>query len=200
MKNVMFTKEEITDLIKRAYGTSTAHGFSKRASVEHCVMLIITEVSEAVDADRKDRRANLKGFELLLPKYTFEVAFNECVKDTVEDELSDVCIRIFSMCGALGIVPDVPADNNHLSGMLPYAEQLFIKEKSFVEQCFYLCNTLSRCDGGAVEEGNAPYFLGAVLSLVMLMSDVLGFDLKRHIELKMRYNETRPYKHGGKKY
>ncbi len=32
------------------------------------------------------------------------------------------------------------------------------------------------------------------------MAAHLGFDLEKHIELKMRYNTLRPQMHGGKKY
>ena len=36
--------------------------------------------------------------------------------------------------------------------------------------------------------------------LLVENADQLGIDLEWHIEHKMKYNELRPYKHGGKKY
>lgn len=40
----------------RAYKTACEHGFhDKELSNEHCLMLVITELSEAVEADRKGR-------------------------------------------------------------------------------------------------------------------------------------------------
>ena len=38
------------------------------------------------------------------------------------------------------------------------------------------------------------------VSYIFDWADHMKIDLWKHIELKMRYNEMRPYKHGGKKY
>ena len=56
-----------TDLNKlrdRAYQIAKAHGFhEKEVSDETYLMLIITEISEAVNADRKGEHAKIKEFE-----------------------------------------------------------------------------------------------------------------------------------------
>uniref|UniRef100_UPI004057692D hypothetical protein n=1 Tax=Alistipes sp. TaxID=1872444 RepID=UPI004057692D len=80
------------------------------------IALIQSELSEALEADRADRHADLRMFEKkqdeIMETSTFgpeeRVAFSSTnfklnIKDTVEDELADACIRIFDLAGHLGI-------------------------------------------------------------------------------------------------
>lgn len=62
------------------------------------IALLQSEAGEALEADRKHRRctANLNTIK-------DEWTFQHCVKDTVEDELADVFIRLMDTCGWLGI-------------------------------------------------------------------------------------------------
>ena len=76
---------------------------------EKC-MLIVSEVSEALEAHRKNEFANLNAFDLpksssseLSDKGWFNVSFVSNVKDTVEDELADALIRILDLAGWLNI-------------------------------------------------------------------------------------------------
>lgn len=70
------------------------------------LMLCVSELSEALEADRKDRVANLQTFEKR-QEYQLDHPFKECfekyIKDTFEDELADTVIRILDLCGARGI-------------------------------------------------------------------------------------------------
>lgn len=97
------------------------------------LMLVVSEIAEAQEADRKERFANLNESQISVLKGWvqdddfFIREFTNKVKDTFEDEMADAVIRILDLCYHRGI------------------------------------------------------------------------DLESHIELKMRYNSLRPYKHG-KKY
>ena len=79
-------------------------------------MLILTEISEAVEADRKGLHAVYNAVEYCYShedKIDVESRnryFERDIKSTLEDELADVCIRIFDLCGMLGIVPKVYVD------------------------------------------------------------------------------------------
>ena len=74
------------------------------------LMLCVSELSEALEADRKDRychmdedlKEDLHDPENNSPNYCI-THFESFVKDTFEDELADTVIRILDLCGARGI-------------------------------------------------------------------------------------------------
>jgi len=71
------------------------------------LMLIVSELGEAQESDRKNRRANLEYFlerqkELVADEGKIR-AFESSIKDTIEDELADALIRILDLCGYLKI-------------------------------------------------------------------------------------------------
>ena len=70
-----------------------------------CIALIQSELSEALEADRKSNRASVARFFKAMNEdgQPFEQAFKVHIKDTVEDELADAMIRIFDLCGYLNI-------------------------------------------------------------------------------------------------
>lgn len=183
----MITKEKTREFIGRAYRTACEHGFhDEKMSVEHFLMLVITEISEAVEADRRNLHANLAGFEKCIG-LTYNDRFKNYVKESIEDEISDVCIRLYDLCGALGIEP-LEAEE------FDFSDEDVAKKGTFCEQCFLLSAII--CEVGV---NDYEYKTGCALALVQKMCEDLGIDLERHIELKMKYNESRPKRHG-KKY
>jgi len=124
----------IKKLQDTAFANALKHGFHhKNQNIGEMLMLIVSELSEALEADRKGRHYK-KTTPSWLKLYanrktdddadTFDMIFAKEVKDTFEDELADAVIRIADLCGYLNI------------------------------------------------------------------------DLESHIKAKMRYNESRPHKHG----
>lgn len=83
------------------------------------LMLCVSELSEALEADRIGKYAQLHSEEFIIEGKTidqdlqlaikeddfikFEDIFRSQVKDTFEDELADTIIRILDLCGARGI-------------------------------------------------------------------------------------------------
>lgn len=130
----------LNELSNRIFEGNKLRGFDvSKENVGQTLMLVVSELSEALEADRKNRRQMLRAFESYLdyakrPISDFEVKNENCdwiknifettVKDTFEDEIADALIRLFDLCGGFGI------------------------------------------------------------------------DIEKHIELKLRYNATRPFKHG----
>lgn len=54
----------LNELRDRAYKTACEHGFhDKELSNEHCLCLIVGELMEAVEADRKGKRADRESFK-----------------------------------------------------------------------------------------------------------------------------------------
>jgi NTP pyrophosphatase (non-canonical NTP hydrolase) len=76
-------------------------------------MLIVTEVAEACEADRKNKHAsNIQlptivisgGVEQIInSKNRFSDAFETSIKNTFEDEMADIIIRVLDVCGAMKI-------------------------------------------------------------------------------------------------
>lgn len=188
----MITKEQTKDFIARAYDIAVKHGFhEKMLTVEHMMMLVLSEIGEAVEADRRNLHANLHGFEIC-KGLTYNDSFKNYVKDSVEDELVDVCIRLFDICGVFNVVPDYLSE-----GDMRDTFDALCKDMSFCERCFMLSCLLCRCED--LDTNSLSSIIGGALTFISCMATDMGVDLVHHIELKMEYNETRPKKHG-KKY
>lgn len=68
------------------------------------LMLIVSELGEALESDRIGRHASPELFEREQEAgSSFEASFKLHIKDTFEDEMADAVIRIMDTCGALGI-------------------------------------------------------------------------------------------------
>lgn len=183
----MLSSENVQGFIARAYETSCKHGFHDvERSDEHWLMLVLSEIGEMVEADRKNRRA-FSGDKVDISGKSYDEWFESNIKDTLEDELADVCIRLFDFCGLRRLVPvvvDMHEEFDRLFGGL-----------SVSEQCFALSSFVTN----AVREPEMANRIGMSLAFCVEFARHHGIDLVWHIERKMSYNEMRPMKHG-KKY
>ena len=67
---------------------------------------------------------------------------------------------------------------------------------------YYLSRLILETNGSPLDDGTdecLPQVIDSALSFLFALASDMGVDLMQHIELKMRYNEERPYLHG-KKY
>ena len=116
----------MNELAKQIHEYAKAKGFwDKPRDTGTLLMLIVSELAEAMEADRNGRIANIGKFHKGI---ALDDIFEASIKDTFEDEMADTIIRILDLCAAKGI------------------------------------------------------------------------DIDKHIELKMKYNATRSYRHGNKSY
>lgn len=183
------------ELKEKAHSNAVNHGFwDERHSNEHCLMLVITEVAELVEADRKGKHPiDLTLHNEACKAYSgnanwerigFANSFAKSLKDTVEDEFADIAIRLCDLAGALGVDFDK---------MQPCRYFRAYDKFSFTENAFALCKGLSR-DVIAIEKR-----IQFGLHYVENWTKTLRIDLSWHIKQKMKYNESRPSMHG-KKY
>ena len=78
--------------------------WDKEREIGTRLMLCVSELAEAMEADRKDRYADLELIEKDKEDFIdFKWSFENSIKDTFEDELADTIIRILDLCGAKGI-------------------------------------------------------------------------------------------------
>ena len=189
-KNIMNLpkKEELNALRDECYKIACEHGWhDEEHSERHFLSLVITELSEAVEADRIDRHADLESLNDAASVYPWVRCFATYVKDTVEDELADAAIRILDLAGLqdcdIGEAVTVrlkSADDYILM-------RAYFKASTFTEAVYTIVENL--------------FFDGYELALlnVFNLAYVMDFDLMEHIRLKMQYNRTRERLHG-KKY
>lgn len=185
-------RKVIEDFIHRAYDTACSHGFHDVEHTDiHYLMLVLSDICEMVVADCKNRRANRAGFEKCVG-LTWNDRFKDYVKDSLEDELADVVIRLCDFCGLRGLIPLM--SNEGVIEMREEFESIF-GDMSVCEQCFSLSCLVMDLARKEKKERN----LGMILSFCFEFARHHGIDLAWNVEQKLRYNETRPHKNG-KKY
>jgi NTP pyrophosphatase (non-canonical NTP hydrolase) len=101
----------INETVAKAHNTAKEKGFWDNTgwNLGEKLMLITSELGEALEADRKNQYAAIDAFDKFLAesgKYTseqFVENFKENIKDSFEDELADTIIRIFDLAGQMNI-------------------------------------------------------------------------------------------------
>lgn len=93
--------EKLNALKEQAHKTAVEHGFHEDVKSDAFYLgLVMSEAGEAINADRKGLHADAKGFEEDeangLP---FAESFKKNVKDSVEDEIADIVIRLLDFAG-----------------------------------------------------------------------------------------------------
>lgn len=193
----LYNADTLNRYAKDCHQRAVAKGFwDETHSVGHYLMLAFGELHEAIEADRIGKWAKLDpntiGTLHSIEGAPYAQEFLRLVKDTVEDEIADAVIRLLDLLGYL-------LDGRELQGW--YVNCLYsvygedgippMLTDALMPIIVDLCCAYDNCDTtGAI--------LYAIKSLELLC-DHLGIDLLAHIDLKLKYNETRPAKHG-KKY
>ena len=187
-------KMDLNKLRDRAYKTACEHGFhEKEYSDAHWLMLVITEIAEAVQADRNNLHADLDYFRVIKTQCDdsyFGSLFEQCVKDSVEDELADVIIRLLDFAGMRNI------DLSKLSEKLNERYYKLCLNCSENENFSEMMYDITKCI--CIEE-NIKYKIYDAIGCVFSVAYHHHIDLFQHIEWKMRYNELRP-RLNGKEY
>lgn len=125
----MFENLSLNAACKEQHEAVIEKGFTPQPVATN-LMLIVSELGEACEADRKNRHAKFETFEEDLPKkhigesgeelyelndykhtpidkeYAqkfYAIAFERSIKDTFEDEIADAFLRLMDLCGAMNI-------------------------------------------------------------------------------------------------
>ena len=182
-------KAKLQEWAKRVHKNACAHGFhDEKKSDGHWLCMIMTEVAEAVEADRKEQRADMESFRKFSMKgdsnvHTawYDSLYKSYIKGSLEEEFADICIRIFDF-----------AFEKHGERMKwwGYDDVRIGDNWSFTETAYHFLHHV--LNSGTMNLSESIWFMYEWASK-------LGIDLDWHIEMKMRYNESRPILHG-KKY
>lgn len=201
------SKIDLDKLRDEVHANAVAKGFwDKELSNQHCLMLVITELAEAVEADRKGLRAKLEEFKEITNRNSkfdgwdsvefredcFRQWFLKYLKDTVEDELADAFIRLLDLCGARNISLDDEAFDDET--IEDFATNY--KDNSFTESVFRIVSIISE---NSLTIGYSSVVLEMLLLEIFGFTKHLNIDLMWYVEQKMKYNQSRERLHG-KKY
>lgn len=199
MEQTPLTQQLLKQLMTKAYENAKAKGFYEPdLDINKALMLIITEMGEAIQASRHDRHGSIEGYNTYLEVSDEHTAYEESLEGTVESEFADIAIRIMSLLGwydsqkVICLMNDTvirkteeyhKVEFEHGNYSLPDAMYLIITRMTYFP---FSCspawmNTLR---------------LQEILVMVFALVHIEGIDLVEHIRLKMQYNESRPYLHG----
>ncbi|RGN63285.1 MULTISPECIES: hypothetical protein [unclassified Bacteroides] len=201
------SKTNLNILRDKAYKTACEHGFHEQElSNEHCFCLVISELMEAVETDRKGKRANVdrynkkiansricQGLDPDIPKERgYEVAYNETIKGSIEEELADAVIRLLDLAGLRGISLELA--NGDIDDCIEDMAEA-CKDETFTESIYSISTLPVRYDGLYDFHTTVNDMVLSIFGL----AKYLEIDLFWHIEQKMKYNKLRDKMHG-KKY
>ena len=183
----------------RAYKTACEHGFhDEELSNEHCLCLVISELMEAVEADRKGRLGKKckSRFDIDYNRYPalveeekrFKSSFEKNVKDSLPDELADAAIRLLDLAGLRNISIDDFSDE------MIYEATESCNDETFTESIYAISTIPIRCE--YEYDSLLENQLNSMLLAIFGLAKHLNIDLIWHINQKMRYNELRENKHG----
>lgn len=128
---------------------------------ETAMMLVISELSEAMEGDRKNLLDNH------LPRYKmFDV------------ELADALIRLLDLAGAY----DIKFDN---MGVPISHEKNKLRDLKVTEQLYKLCQNL--CERAWSTQGN----IALSIVMILALADIHKFDIFEIVQEKREYNATR---------
>lgn len=110
---------QLNDFCKQHHADVLAKGFTEKQPIATKLMLIVSELSEALEADRRNKHANFIAFreailrtdntigDIVLPPLDSseksKLAFEAHIKDTFEDEIADAFLRLMDLCGEYNI-------------------------------------------------------------------------------------------------
>lgn len=185
----------LNELRNRAYKTACEHGFhDKELSNEHLLCLVVSDLMEVVEADRKGKRADRESFKSSYEDeephndVNFKYCFEKYIKDTIPDKLGNAVIRLLYLAGLRGIsLESASKDINSeymddiacMYSKLSLTEAIYSISTKPIVNCKYLSTIINE-----------------MIFSIFTLAKHLDIDLLWHIEQKQRYNELRPKLNG----
>lgn len=124
----IYTIKGLNEAAQRIYEANKTKGFwDKERNVGEMLMLVTSELGEAMEAHRKDRRSDTINLSKYLKREAntgelissgdYKIIFETLQKDTFQDEIADSIVRLLDLCGGLGIDIEL-----HIAAKLRYNE------------------------------------------------------------------------------
>jgi NTP pyrophosphatase (non-canonical NTP hydrolase) len=149
-----------------------------KLSISKYIALIHSEISEMLEAHRENRYSKCNFLDTT--SGNFNIKFEENIKDSVEDEYADILIRTLDLAGNLKLKISL-----NLNVQIEYLDFF-----DFINYMHTLCSNIS-------ENTLAPEIaIKALIRALVQSQDFLKIPLYSHMDMKLKYNTLRPYKHG----
>jgi NTP pyrophosphatase (non-canonical NTP hydrolase) len=181
-------KEHYSMMVEKGFHNIKERGITKNQHTGELIALLIGELcGEALEAHRRERFCkvdNLKfdmNYQEDSPIKSEIGRFEVWVKDTFEDEIADVFLRLFDLCGFLQINPVLPS-----TVLLP-------EIKNMGEAIFLITRTISDTDYSKL---SLLSMISDSIEMLQYLCSDLDIPIEKHIAAKMAYNKTRPHKNG----
>lgn len=174
----MKVRPDLNELAKEVFKINKAKGYhDEDYSNETFLMLVVTELSEAVEAHRKGKKAHIESFDFGINDVgaDFIEAFEHCIKDTIEDELADTVIRLLDLAGLREYT---------IQGFL--LEPVFTIDRTFPENIFRITTEIVYYKWSIQER-----ICFAIFNIESFCKQ-LSIDLWMHVNLKLLYNQAKP--------
>lgn len=202
----IITHKELASLAEDAFKNADKHGFyTDSTEIETALMLIITEIAEAVQADRHNRHGSIEDYDSEIQMgRDIPTAYKNALEGTVESEFADIAIRILSLLGWINSnTPIILESDSNLAdeygiSKIQFKVQNAINKGSIAKDLYRLNGHFSRF----IDNESCSWFVSDTLQEILMRVFAIAhnnnIDLMEHIKLKMKYNESRPYLHGCK--
>lgn len=200
----IITQKELASLAEDAFKNADMHGFyTESTEIETALMLIITEMAEAVQTDRHNRHGSIEDYESEIQMgRDIPTAYKNSLEGTVESEFADIAICILSLLGWMNSKKPIIfnrdsflADKYEVA-KIQYNVQNLINKGSIAKDLYRLNGHFSKF----VDNESCSWFVSDTLQDILMRVFAIAhnnnIDLMEHIKLKMKYNESRPYLHG----
>ena len=171
-------------------------GIDPNINIGELLMLIVSVLGEALEAHRNNRFAdpdgNFKYLDLIGTKEwetdRFLSWFKENIKDTREDKIADVFIRLFDLCGYLKIEPTNYVKERKKEIRQNIGDYLFFIVK--------LISTLPTDSRESYKNLHVQIMIYQIIHELLYFCEFYNIPIEKHIKAKQAYNRTRPHKHG----
>lgn len=175
-------------------------GKDPNKNIGELLMLIVSELGEALEAHRCGKFTKWDLYNSAISKkgvrYGAKQEFLEqrrteifemIVKDTFEDEIADVFIRLFDFCGYLRIEPNGWVLENKIA-------KADSATGNIGATFLHICGGLFCLSNGRWRKEYTDLSVGVTIARLLVFCQHHNIPIQKHIEAKMAYNKTRPNK------
>lgn len=185
--------DRLKEISKDIYQTSVEHGWhEKKQSSLVYMCLVMSEVAEAVEADRAGLFGHTDEWKRLFEEHQdpewHHNFYEEFIKVSREAEMADIVIRLLDYA------------SEQFGDKMDSAYEMESTQRSLFDSPLYKEFSMNAWIFTKYVLNSTSIDVVASIRYIYNWAEQLGFDLDWHINEKMKYNRTRPYKHGGKKY